>query len=304
MPRKRKTQAENSSNKKLATEEDPSDGESNQVEGTSATTIETLNNDASKMKLLCWNVAGIRAAFKKGLQEFVNKQNADIICFTEVKATRQENPLKPEGYHTYWNASHVKKGYSGVAVFTKPKPLKVDYGIGSCDDEGRTIIAEYEKFILLHAYVPNAGMKLEKLPKRMKWDEKFFQFFKNLKSRGKPILWTGDMNVAHLDFDVYDGETNKNRSKSACFTPEERGNFRKLLEEFELVDLYRKFHPTEREKHYTYFSFRSGAKAKNNGWRLDYYMATKDMAKHAISCSVHREENASDHLPLVLDINF
>eukprot|EP01084_Bolivina_argentea_P078651 142734_1 len=225
-------------------------------------------------KICCYNLNGIRASAKNGLEDYIQKEDADIVCFSEMKAKQSQNPCEFRGYELIWCECTDKAGYSGTAVLSKTKPLSIVRGIGSADGEGRAITLEFDRFYLINTYVPNSGQGLKFKTKRLKWDEAMKQWIKDLQEK-KPVIWTGDLNVAILDFDVYDGETNKNRKKSPGFTPYERENFRNILDELDLVDSYRHLYPKERDNHFTFFTKRSRAtdmKKANKGWRLDYFV--------------------------------
>jgi len=255
---------------------------------------------AESFKICCYNLNGIRSAAKKGLEEYIEQEDADIVCFSEMKAKESQNPCSLRGYQVIWCECTDKAGYAGTAVLSKTKPLNITRGIGSVDGEGRALTLEFDKFFLVNTYVPNSGQNLKFKQRRLEWDVAMKRWLSDLQDR-KPVIWTGDLNVAILDFDVYDGETNKARKKTPGFTPYERDNFRKLSEELDLVDSYRHFHPAEREKHYTFFSQRGRAmKDQNKGWRLDYFMVSRQIVNILEDVEVRREKAYSDHVPLVL----
>jgi len=269
---------------------------------------------SSDLKILSYNVNGIRSATKKGLLEFLRREDADILCFSETKCDEENNPITElEGYTTYWYDCTFKKGYSGTCVLSKTPALNVQKGHGVCDDQGRVITLEYPRFYLCHCYVPNSGegkhipnkgKKLKFEDRRKEWDIQMRKHLETLLSK-KPLIWTGDLNVAIQDFDVFDGETNKNRPRGAGFTPYERANFGNLVNDLKLHDVYREFYPTEKSSHYTFWSMRSRARPVNKGWRLDYFVVTKEVLDAVKTIEVRKQfdENElvlSDHVPLVL----
>lgn len=262
---------------------------------------DTTNTTAETFKICCYNLNGVRASAKKGLEEYIEQEDADIVCFSEMKAKETQNPCTFRGYELIWCECTEKAGYAGCAVLSKVKPLSVTRGIGSeSDGQGRALTVEYERFYLVNTYVPNSGQNLKFKKRRLEWDTKMKEWLTELQTK-KPVIWTGDLNVAILDFDVYDGETNKAREKTAGFTKYERDNFRKLSKELDLVDSYRHFYPKEREKHFTFFSARGkGMKDRNLGWRLDYFMVSKQLVNILEDVEVQKEKAYSDHVPLVL----
>ena len=249
-------------------------------------------------KISSWNVDGLRACAKKGGAGFLDKESPDIICLQETKVDEKKVPeeFKHESYpHSYWLAAQ-KDGYSGVAILSKEKPIKVDYGFGDedHDGEGRVITAEYSTFYLVTTYVPNAGRKLVTLDKRMDWDPKFREYVKGLDSV-KPVVVCGDMNVAHLDIDLKNPKTNK---KNAGFTPEEREGFTTLLNQG-FVDTFRDLYPDKTET-YTFWTYMMGCRAKNVGWRLDYMLVSSRLLDNVADC-IHRDQVlGSDHCPITL----
>jgi len=252
-------------------------------------------------KISSWNVDGLRACAKKGGAEFLSAESPDILCLQETKVTEKSVPeeFKPDDYpHRYWLAAE-KDGYSGVALLSKEKPLKVNYGFGDKehDDEGRVITAEFDTFYLVTTYVPNAGRKLVTLDKRMDWDPKFREYVKGLDSV-KPVVVCGDMNVAHSEIDLKNPKTNK---KNAGFTPEERDGFTALLGEG-FVDTFRHFYPDKKET-YTFWTYMMGCRAKNVGWRLDYMLVSSRLLDSVADC-IHRDQVlGSDHCPITLLLN-
>eukprot|EP01083_Nonionella_stella_P032243 88273_1 len=262
-------------NKNTNESKDPETDDIKENTKSKSTSLET----APQFKICCYNLNGVRAAHKHGLEEYIQKEDADIVCFSEMKAKLSQNPCAFRGYEIIWNECTDKAGYSGTAILSKTKPLSIVRGIGYMDGEGRAITVEYDKFYLINTYVPNSGQKLKFKEKRVDWDKYMKKWLKKMQNN-KPIIWTGDLNVAFLDFDVYDGETNKNRKKSPGFTPYERENFKNIKNECGLIDTFRHFYPKEREKHFTFFSNRSRGtdmKKENRGWRLDYFMVSKNI---------------------------
>jgi len=266
------------------------------------------------IKILSYNVNGIRAATKKGLIDFLRKEDADIVCFSETKCDEENNPISElEGYTTYWYDCTFKKGYAGTCILSKSEALSVQKGHGVWDNQGRVITLEYPSFYLCHCYVPNSGegthlphkgRKLKFEDRRKAWDVQMMKHLKSLTSK-KPTIWTGDLNVAIQDFDVFDGETNKKRSQGAGFTPYERTNFGEMVRDLQLHDVYREFYPEERSTHYTFWSFRSRARPVNKGWRLDYFVVTKDVLDAVKTIEIRKQFEGtelalSDHVPLIM----
>jgi len=252
------------------------------------------------LRLMSWNVAGLRACIKRGFSEYLSAQQPDVLCMNEVKCSEKEAQLKVPGYHIFWNESKSKKGYAGTAILTKHKPLSLAYGIGKSkhDSEGRTITAEFADFYLVNTYVPNSGQKLERLQYRTtEWDADMLAYLQSLELK-KPIIWTGDLNVAHLDIDIHDPARNH---RSAGFTDEERANFGKVLAAG-FIDVYRHLYPDQRHTGYTYWSWRFNAKSSNRGWRLDYFVISPKLLPRLDAFYVEREVSMSDHCPIVLDL--
>ena len=220
------------------------------------------------MKLISWNVNGFRAVLKKGFDESLKALNPDIICLQEVKAEREQVPYDFEGYEVIWNHSKSKKGYSGTAILSKVRPLSLSFGLGDklADDEGRVITAEYEGFYLVTVYTPNSGRDLNRLSYREdQWDKVFCEYLKELE-KVKPVIFCGDLNVAHNEIDLANPKTNK---KNAGFTEQERRGFDRFVENG-FVDSFRYLYP-EKEGAYSWWSYRAGARDRNIGWRLDYF---------------------------------
>ena len=218
------------------------------------------------MKFISWNVNGIRACVQKGFMDFFQDIDADILCIQESKMQEGQLELDTPGYYQYWNYAK-KKGYSGTAVFTKKEPLSVAYGLGidEHDQEGRVITLEFEEYYFVTVYTPNSQNELARLPYRMKWEDDFLDYLKRLEEN-KPVIFCGDLNVAHKEIDLKNPKTNR---KNAGFTDEERGKFSNLLEAG-FVDTFRYFYP-DQEGIYSWWSYRFSARAKNAGWRIDYF---------------------------------
>lgn len=252
------------------------------------------------MKFISWNVNGIRACVQKGFLDFFKEIDADFFCIQESKLQEGQLELELEGYHQYWNYA-VKKGYSGTAIFAKEEPLHVFYGIGieEHDQEGRVITLEYEKFYLVTVYTPNSKDQLARLPYRMTWEDCFKLYLKKLEET-KPVIVCGDMNVAHTEIDLKNPKTNR---KNAGFTDEERGKFSELLDSG-FVDTFRHFYPDTQEV-YSWWSYRFRAREKNAGWRIDYFLVSKDLQEHLTDAKIHTEVMGSDHCPveLVIDLS-
>lgn len=249
------------------------------------------------MKLISWNVNGIRACVQKGFMEFFNEENADIFCIQESKLQEGQIELELPGYHQYWNYAE-KKGYSGTAVFTKEEPLKVTYGLGieEHDKEGRVITCEYDEFFLVTVYTPNSKSELERLDYRMVWEDEFRVFLKKLEE-AKPVIVCGDLNVAHKEIDLKNPKSNR---KNAGFTDEERGKFTDLIEAG-FIDTFRYFYP-DTEGVYSWWSYRFKAREKNAGWRIDYFCTSEGLKDRLVSAKIHTEVLGSDHCPVELVI--
>ncbi len=250
------------------------------------------------MKLVSWNVNGLRACVNKGFLDTFAELDADIFCIQESKLQEGQIDLNLEGYHQFWNYA-VKKGYSGTAVFTKEKPLCVSYGmsIEEHDQEGRIITCEYEKFALVTVYTPNSKAELARLPYRMKWEDDFLAYLKKLEET-KPVIFCGDLNVAHKEIDLKNPKTNR---KNAGFTDEEREKFTNLLEHG-FVDTYRYLYP-DQAGIYSWWSYRFRAREHNAGWRIDYFCVSDCLKDKIGDAKIHTEIMGSDHCPVELDIN-
>ena len=252
------------------------------------------------MKLISWNVNGIRATLGKGLPDFIATEQPDILCLQETKARPEQValPLEFAGYHAYWNSAN-KPGYSGVAIFTRHPPLNVTYGLGieEHDQEGRVITLELEDFHLVNVYTPNSQNELRRLPYRMTWDHSFLKHLEALKQTGKPVVFCGDLNVAHQEIDLARPKANH---FSAGFSDQERAGFTAIIDAG-FVDTYRHFYPDKPEA-YTWWSFRGGARARNVGWRIDYFGVSADFVSRVKSAGILHETAGSDHCPVILEL--
>lgn len=249
------------------------------------------------MKFVSWNVNGIRACLKKGFEEYFQETDADIFCVQETKCQAGQVEIDLPGYYQYWNGA-VKKGYSGTAVFTKKEPLGVSYGIGmkEHDQEGRVITLEYENFYFVTVYTPNSQSELARLSYRMEWERDFLSYLKKLEEK-KPVIWCGDLNVAHREIDLKNPRTNR---RNAGFTDEERECFGKVLDSG-FIDTYRYFYP-DQEGIYSWWSYRFRAREKNAGWRIDYFLVSESLKEYLEDAKIHTEIMGSDHCPVELDI--
>ncbi len=249
------------------------------------------------MKLISWNVNGLRACVKKGFLDFFHEADADIFCVQETKLQAEQIQLEMEGYEQYWNYAE-KKGYSGTAIFTKQTPLSVHYGIGieEHDHEGRVITLEYENFFFVTVYTPNSQSELARLDYRMKWEDDFLAYIKSLEET-KPVIYAGDLNVAHQEIDLKNPKTNR---KNAGFTDEERGKFSNVLANG-MIDTYRYFYPEQTEI-YSWWSYRFKAREKNAGWRIDYFVVSESLKDRLQDAKIHTDIFGSDHCPVELDI--
>ena len=247
------------------------------------------------MKLISWNVNGLRACLQKGFLEYFNEMDADIFCIQESKLQGGQVDLEIPGYHQYWNYAE-KKGYSGTAIFTKKEPLSVAYGIGieEHDHEGRVITLEFEDFYMITVYTPNSQDGLARLPYRMTWEEAFLAYLKKLEEN-KPVIFCGDLNVAHKEIDLKNPKTNR---KNAGFTDEERACFSHLLESG-FIDTFRHFYP-DMTGIYSWWSYRFQSRAKNAGWRIDYFVVSEALKDRLVDASIHTQVLGSDHCPVEL----
>ena len=249
------------------------------------------------MKLISWNVNGLRANVKKGFMEYFKAVDADMFCIQETKLQEGQIELDLEGYHQFWSYA-VKKGYSGTAIFSKVEPISVQYGmnIEEHDQEGRVITLEFEKFYLINVYTPNSKRELLRLDYRMKWEDDFRAYLENL-DRIKPVILCGDLNVAHKEIDLKNPKTNR---KNAGFTDEERNKMTELLDA-NFTDSFRYFYP-EKEDAYSWWSYMRQARDRNVGWRIDYFVVSKRIASEMKDASIQPEILGSDHCPVVLEI--
>ena len=249
------------------------------------------------MKLISWNVNGIRACVQKGFMDSFNELDADIFCIQESKLSEGQLELDMPEYHQYWNYAQ-KKGYSGTAVFTKKEPLNVSYGLGieEHDNEGRVITLEYVTFYLVTVYTPNSQSELKRLEYRMKWEDDFKAYLKGLEEN-KPVIVCGDLNVAHQEIDLKNPKTNR---MNAGFTDEERQKMTELLDSG-FIDTFRYFYP-DRKDIYSWWSYRFSARQKNAGWRIDYFLVSESLKDKLTGADIHTEITGSDHCPVELDI--
>lgn len=250
------------------------------------------------MKMISWNVNGLRACVGKGFEEIFKTLDADIFCLQETKLQEGQIDFAPEGYHAYWNYAE-KKGYSGTAIFTKREPLCVTYGMGIDihDKEGRLITLEFEDFYFMTVYVPNSQNELRRLDYRMQWEDDFREYIKKLDEK-KPVIFCGDLNVAHNEIDLKNPKTNH---KNAGFTDEERGKMTALLGSG-FTDTFRYFYP-DTENIYSWWSYRFRAREKNAGWRIDYFIASERLNDKLQGAKIHTDIFGSDHCPVELDID-
>lgn len=250
------------------------------------------------MKLISWNVNGIRACVQKGFLEFFKEADADVFCLQETKLQAGQIDLELDGYWQYWNYAE-KKGYSGTALFTKKEPLSVSYGMGieEHDREGRVITAEFEEFFVVTVYTPNSQNELARLDYRMSWEEAFLSYLKQLEER-KPVIFCGDLNVAHKEIDLKNPKTNR---KSAGFSDEERAKFTTLLEAG-FVDTFRHFYPDQKEI-YSWWSYRFKAREKNAGWRIDYFCVSESLRERLQAAGILTQVLGSDHCPVELELD-
>ncbi len=254
------------------------------------------------MKLISWNVNGLRAAVNKGFDDFFKKENADIFCIQETKMQEDQLDENIKGifkeYNSYWNSAE-KKGYSGTAIFTKKKPMNVTYGIGieEHDKEGRVITLEFENFFMVNCYTPNAKRELERLDYRMVWEDEFRKYLLKL-NESKPVVMCGDLNVAHEEIDLKNPKTNR---RNAGFTDEERGKMTELLNAG-FTDTFRYLYPDKPDM-YTWWSYMFKAREKNAGWRIDYFIVSKSIENKIKESYIYSEIMGSDHCPVGLDLD-
>lgn len=250
------------------------------------------------MKLISWNVNGLRAAVGKGFLDYFKQENADIFCLQETKLQAGQIDLELEGYYQYWNYAE-KKGYSGTAIFTKKQPLTVTYGLGidEHDKEGRVITLEFENFFMITVYTPNSQEALARLDYRMKWEDDFRDYLLKLNAI-KPVIICGDLNVAHKEIDLKNPKTNR---KNAGFSDEEREKMSKLLESG-FIDTFRYFYP-DLTGAYSWWSYRFNARKNNAGWRIDYFIVSECLKGYLEGAEIHKDVLGSDHCPVVLKLN-
>lgn len=249
------------------------------------------------MKLISWNVNGLRASMGKGFLDIFNDLDADILCLQETKLQEGQIELDLPGYYQYWNYAE-KKGYSGTAVFTKKEPLCVQYGIGieEHDHEGRVITLEFEDFYFVTVYTPNSQDELKRLDYRMKWEDDFLSYIKALDDK-KPVIYAGDLNVARLEIDLKNPKTNR---RNAGFTDEERAKIEAVLEAG-FIDTFRYFYP-DQEQIYSWWSYRFKSRERNTGWRIDYFIASEKLKDRLVDARIHTEIFGSDHCPVELEL--
>ena len=251
------------------------------------------------MKLISWNVNGLRACVGKGFEESFKMMDADFFCLQETKMQEGQLDLNFDGYRSYWNYAD-KKGYSGTAIYTKHEPISMAYGIGidEHDHEGRVITLEMENFFLVTAYVPNSQDGLKRLDYRMRWEDDFLAYLKRLDKK-KPVIVCGDLNVAHKEIDLKNPKTNR---KNAGFTDEEREKFTHLLSQG-FIDTFRYFYPDTTDA-YSWWSYRFRAREKNAGWRIDYFVVSERLAEKIEGATIHNQVFGSDHCPVELTLRY
>lgn len=249
------------------------------------------------MKLISWNVNGIRACVNKGFMDYFHEMDADIFCLQETKLQAGQIELKLDGYEQYWNYA-LKKGYSGTAIFTKKKPLSVSYGLGDREDEeeGRIITLEYENFFMVTMYTPNAKRDLSRLDYRLEWEDEVRDYLMKLDAV-KPVVFCGDLNVAHCELDLKNAKSNRGNSG---FTDEEREKMSLLLNAG-FVDTYRYVYPDKGDQ-YTWWSYMSRVRERNIGWRIDYFIVSERLSNKILKAEIHDQVLGSDHCPIMLDI--
>ncbi|EFB0933656.1 exodeoxyribonuclease III [Listeria monocytogenes] len=250
------------------------------------------------MKLISWNVNGLRAAVKKGFLEYFEEVDADIFCLQETKLQEGQIELDLAAYKDYWNYA-VKKGYSGTAIFTKVEPLSVQYGLGvpEHDTEGRVITLEFEEFFMVTVYTPNSQAELKRLDYRMTFEDAILEYVKNL-DKTKPVVLCGDLNVAHEEIDLKNPKTNR---KNAGFSDEERAKFSAFLDAG-FIDSFRYFYPDLTDA-YSWWSYRMNARARNTGWRIDYFVVSERLKDKLVDAKIHADVLGSDHCPVELELN-
>ena len=261
-------------------------------------TFNIQHSTLPKMKLISWNVNGLRACVGKDFENQFKELDADFFCLQETKMQEGQLDLQFEGYESYWNYAE-KKGYSGTAIYTKHKPLNVSYGMGveEHDHEGRIITLEYDQFYLVTCYTPNSQTELKRLDYRMTWEDDFRKFLKSLDAK-KPVIICGDLNVAHEEIDIKNPKTNR---RNAGFTDEEREKMTVLLNDG-FTDSFRYLHPDEIT--YSWWSYRFKAREKNAGWRIDYFLVSDRIKEQITEAKIHTEIMGSDHCPVEVDLTF
>ncbi|MGD6834045.1 exodeoxyribonuclease III [Sutcliffiella halmapala] len=252
------------------------------------------------MKLISWNVNGIRACVKKGFLEYFHEMDADIFCIQETKLQEGQIELDLPGYHQFWNYA-LKKGYSGTAVFSKVKPLHVTYGLDmenseEREPEGRIITLEYDEFYLVNVYTPNSQRDLARLNFRLDWEDRFHDYIQTL-DKLKPVIVCGDMNVAHTEIDLKNPKSNQNNSG---FTLEERGKMTRMLGTG-FIDTFRHFYPDQKDR-YTWWSYMNKVRERNIGWRIDYFLASEQLQTRLKDAEIHCQIHGSDHCPVALHL--
>ena len=249
-------------------------------------------------KLVSWNVNGLRACLGKGVLDFVKEADADIFCIQESKLQQGQITLELPGYHQYWSYAE-KKGYSGSAIFTRQEPLGVSYGMGieAHDHEGRVITLEFDGYYMVTVYTPNSQDELRRLSYRMEWEDDFLAYLKSLEEK-KPVIFCGDLNVAHREIDLKNPKTNRN---NAGFTDEERDKFTRLTQEG-FIDTFRHFYP-DLEGAYSWWSYRFHARERNTGWRIDYFLTSRSLEGALVDALIYKDIMGSDHCPVGLLIN-
>ena len=249
------------------------------------------------MKLISWNVNGIRACVNKGFEQFFKQIDADIFCIQETKCQPEQIELEFEGYHSYWNSAE-KKGYSGTAIFTKKEPISVNFGIGieEHDKEGRIITLEFEDFYLVNNYTPNSKRELERLEYRQIWEDEIRKYLLKL-NKTKPVIMCGDLNVAHNEIDLKNPKSNRG---NAGFSDEERGKFSELLDAG-FTDSFRYLYPDVTDV-YSWWSYRFNARKNNAGWRIDYFVVSNEIKERIADAKIHSDILGSDHCPVSLEI--
>lgn len=250
------------------------------------------------MKLMSWNVNGLRAVFRKGFDKQFETFNADILCLQEIKMQEGQLDFFPEGYHSYYHYAE-KKGYSGTAIFSKEKPLSVAYGLGieKHDTEGRLITLEFEDFYLVNSYTPNSQQKLKRLDYRMEWEDDLRAYLQKLDEK-KPVILCGDLNVAHNEIDLSNPSSNR---RNPGFSDEERQKMTELLEAG-FIDSFRHFYPDAKER-YSWWSYRTAARTRNIGWRIDYFIVSEKLKDKMVDADILDEVMGSDHCPVLLELS-